>query len=167
MIIRTCLKDDVSSLSPLLEALWKTETWRNFNVMQKSYKLSYKRSIEKDPESCFVALIEDKIVGTARASVINEKVGAILNIMVLSDYRLKGIGSTLMKRCFSYLKAKGCKYATVEVYLNNTSAMKFYKRQGFKVPPFAFLLEIWSRFFNSKPTRAQKLSFRLSRPLET
>lgn len=55
----------------------------------------------------------------------------IHDLIVLSDYRGKGIGSKLLEAVADKAKASGCCKVTLEVRSQNTDARRLYERRGF------------------------------------
>ncbi len=62
----------------------------------------------------------------------HNNVGAIHEIVVLPDYRGRGIGSSLVRKALEYFKNKGLKKAELWVGDENEGAKKLYKKLGFK-----------------------------------
>jgi ribosomal-protein-alanine N-acetyltransferase len=62
------------------------------------------------------------------------KVGHVVSIGVLPDYRRLGIGSELMNRAMETLKnIYKCSEVYLEVRVSNEAAINFYDRLGFKI----------------------------------
>ncbi len=89
----------------------------------------------------FFALLEGQPVGHAGTWIDSEfvelkgiKRGFIDPMGVLKPYRRRGIGTALILRVLDYLKSKGMFEAELGVDdLNQTEAIKLYKKVGFKV----------------------------------
>lgn len=89
----------------------------------------------------FFALLEGKPVGHVGTWIDSKfvkfkgiKRGWIDPMGVLKLYRRRGIGTSLILRAFGYLKSKGMIEAELGVDdLNQTEAIKLYKKVGFKV----------------------------------
>ena len=56
----------------------------------------------------------------------------ILRIAVEPNWRGRGIGSWLLRRCFSSASEKGATRAFLEVRPSNQSAIALYRKQGFR-----------------------------------
>jgi RimJ/RimL family protein N-acetyltransferase len=56
-----------------------------------------------------------------------------LGMGVVKDFRGKGIGSSLIKAALSKAKANGMERVELEVFDNNTTAIKLYEKIGFKM----------------------------------
>ena len=77
---------------------------------------------------------KEKIVGTAKLLVEQKfhnnfsKMGHIEDVVVLEEYRGKGIGKLLMKKLIEFGKEKGC----YKIVLNcNQENVEYYKKLGF------------------------------------
>jgi ribosomal-protein-alanine N-acetyltransferase len=81
------------------------------------------------PIAAVACRLEDKDLATYKIN--------IMTLVVLDDYRQKGIGTALVKRI---LRAAKEQPRVVEAYLNvletNTGAVKLYERLGFSVTSF-------------------------------
>ena len=53
------------------------------------------------------------------------------NVVVLPEYRSKGIGKLLCDWCINKAKENNCKKVMLDAYLENEKAHKFYEREGF------------------------------------
>jgi ribosomal-protein-alanine N-acetyltransferase len=61
----------------------------------------------------------------------DEWMGQIITIDVVKDARRSGLGSRLLSAAEEKLKAGGCAYVSLEVAVDNLSAMRFYKKYGY------------------------------------
>lgn len=94
-----------------------------------------------DRHGWFFAISEDKPVGHVGAWIDSKfvkfkgiKRGWIATIGVLKPHRRKGIGTSLILRDMDYLKSQGMTEVELGVDdLNQTEAIKLYKKVGFKV----------------------------------
>lgn len=59
-------------------------------------------------------------------------VGAIHELVVLPEYRKKGIGKALVEKALEYFKSRGLEVAELWVGDENKQAMDFYKNLGFE-----------------------------------
>jgi ribosomal protein S18 acetylase RimI-like enzyme len=60
------------------------------------------------------------------------KVGEIHELVVLPEFRKRGIGSMLISKAFEYMRLKKREVAELWVGYKNFSARKFYKKLGFE-----------------------------------
>lgn len=107
-------------------------TWTKSNKGREYFK----DTLNNPNECCLIAEINRKKVGyiiagpkvsTSRKSKYIE----IHNMVVLPEYRSKGIGSMLINACLDWAKSKGFQKAYVNSYFDNKKAIEFYKRNGF------------------------------------
>ena len=63
----------------------------------------------------------------------NSKVAFISSIAVKREFLGKGIGSILMDEVKRHVREKKCESVQLEVYTQNTVAIKFYVKNGFTV----------------------------------
>jgi GNAT superfamily N-acetyltransferase len=64
------------------------------------------------------------------------------NVVVDADYRSKGIGKLLCDWIVREGRSKGCKTAVLDAYVENSSAHRFYFREGYVVRGFHFLKKL-------------------------
>ena len=85
--------------------------------------------LEKQPIGYVVAGVDERLNQEKSA-----KHGWILNIGVLKPYRQRDVGTSLMFRAMSYLKAQGMEDALLYVDDQNpTHAIKLYEKVGFQI----------------------------------
>lgn len=84
-----------------------------------------------DPNSVFLAAVQDgKVIGYAGMSVIIDE-GYIFNVAVTGSCRKKGVGSALIRELVTYGKKHGLCFITLEVRQSNTAAISLYSNFGF------------------------------------
>lgn len=97
----------------------------------------YVSDFGKDTDLCYVAEIDETIVGAVWTRIINDY-GHIddetpsLAISVLKEYRGLGIGTKLMKQILKALKEQGYKQVSLSVQKENY-AVDMYKKVGFRI----------------------------------
>lgn len=98
--------------------------------------------INKNNGKCFLAVENNKAIGLIMGSIppYDEydyldykcpKRGEIIELIVTSKTRSKGVGQALMNKIEDYFKSVGCEYVLVDVFGYNDLALKFYFRQGY------------------------------------
>ena len=87
--------------------------------------------IEKEPEGCFVALQDGKIVGSI-ISHIWGKVGWFGPLEVEATQQGQGIGKALVQESLKYLKSKGCTTRGCETMASSPKNVGFYMKMGFR-----------------------------------
>jgi ribosomal-protein-alanine N-acetyltransferase len=63
----------------------------------------------------------------------NRWIGRIITIDVDPAIQHSGVGTLLMSSAEAQLKQAGCDYVSLEVAVDNESALKFYKKHGYSV----------------------------------
>jgi N-acetylglutamate synthase-like GNAT family acetyltransferase len=77
----------------------------------------------------FIALFQNKIVGTARFHKSNESFGQIQYIVVEEPFRRKGIGAKLMEAIHLTAMNQLLKFTTLNA---NETALPFFEKMGYK-----------------------------------
>ncbi len=107
--------------------------WAHTEVGKKFYE----DKIKKESGVCFVAEIDNKIVGyfvggrKDVASYRNVTVAELENIYVLEEFRSKGVGKKLMEAFKNWAKELKVDKVAVNVFALNEKGINFYKREGF------------------------------------
>lgn len=92
----------------------------------------------RDVAGIWVAEEEGKIVGfiASDGNWFSKRegkvVGAIHELVILPEYRNKGIGKALVEKVIEYFKSRGLDTAELWVGDKNTQALEFYKSLGFE-----------------------------------
>ena len=87
---------------------------------------------------CFVAEVEEKIVGAAWARIMNDY-GHIddrtpsLALSVLKNFRRQGIATALMNKLLEKIFSEKFTQVSLSVQKSNEIALKFYEKLGFKI----------------------------------
>ena len=100
------------------------------------------KEVEDNNGKCFLALLEDKVVGLVMG-IIPEygeydyldykcpKRGVITELVVTKNIRSKGIGKELIEKIEDYFIEKNCEYVLIDVFAYNNRALEFYDRNGY------------------------------------
>ena len=78
-----------------------------------------------------IASVEDNVVGYVSINYVLDE-ATLLKIVVLQDFRRRGIGSLLINNMIDLLKTKDIKSIYLEVRDTNFSAKKLYEKYGFE-----------------------------------
>ena len=116
MIRKTKLKDLKIIYSLLQEGV------NSGKVLERS-----SREIQKVISSFFVYEKNGKVIGCCSLEIYNQKLAEIRSLVVSSEYRNRGIGSALVKRCLDEARRKG-----VHQVLSVTDRCDLFERFGFK-----------------------------------
>jgi len=81
----------------------------------------------------FGAEVDGRVVGwmTLGMESWNNRL-RIHEILVLEEYRRKGIGKLLLNKAKQIARQKNCRAIVLETQTNNVGAIAFYKKQGFE-----------------------------------
>ncbi|PSO46919.1 MAG: hypothetical protein BRC33_14095 [Cyanobacteria bacterium SW_9_44_58] len=89
------------------------------------------------PKATFdaIALIEEKIIGSARLRLVKKGVGGIAYVAVLPEFSRQGIGTQLMKFLLNLAQEKGLHTVRLR---SRVTAQNFYQKLGFSptIEPF-------------------------------
>ena len=110
-------------------ALWLSCKGMGLNDLDDSRE-GILRFLERNPNTCFTAEEDGRIVGVIIAGNDGRR-GYIYHTAVSPDYRKRGIGSALVDRAISALKALGINKAALVVFSRNEDGNAFWGRQGF------------------------------------
>ncbi len=82
---------------------------------------------------CILAVADSKTLGFILGHHYRTRRGHIVTLDVISSARSHGIGSLLMNALENRFRSSGCDLIFLEVAVNNSIALRFYKRHGFSV----------------------------------
>ena len=113
------------NLSPYFKDYYETLTFENRKraILQRAIGGDVKVDLAYDDS--------ERLVGYCVSSIDKLQTGEIDSIFVISEYRGKGIGATLMEKALEWLKSKGSKKNIVSVAVGNEMAYVFYEQFGF------------------------------------
>ena len=142
LIIRNAKLEDLKEILVLFDKLSVSDSpydkdvdlnWAH-TVSGKEY---FTKKIKKIDGVCFIAEIENKIVGyftAAKKEIPGYRlvvVADLENLVVDENFRNQGIGKKLVDSFTSWAKSIGVDRVSVNVFSGNEKGIKFYKRQGF------------------------------------
>ncbi|MBD5132007.1 MAG: GNAT family N-acetyltransferase [Clostridiales bacterium] len=110
-------------------ALWTSCAGMGLNNLDDS-KDGINKFLERNPETCFVALVDGLIVGVIIVGTDGRR-GYIYHTSVRSDYRKHGIGKTLVDTALSAVKLLGINKVALVVFERNANGNKFWEKMGF------------------------------------
>lgn len=125
MEIRTMTINDYEAVY----ALWMSCTGMGLNNLNDS-KDGISRFLQRNPDTCFVAVDEDRIVGVIIAGNDGRR-GYIYHTAVNPEYRKQGIGAALVESAMDALKDCGINKVALVVFDRNESGNVFWEKQGF------------------------------------
>ena len=97
--------------------------------------------IEKGYE-CLGVFDNDQLVGICGLWIlVKHYVGRHIepdNVMILPEYRNKGIGEEMMEWVYKYGRSKGCVASELNCYTTNSGGQKFWANEGYKILGFHY-----------------------------
>lgn len=81
---------------------------------------------------CLIIEKSNQILGFIVYSIIYDR-AEIVDIIIDEGSRRNGLGNLLLRAALDDCKKNGCKNISLEVKENNSSAINFYKTNGFKI----------------------------------
>ncbi len=142
-IIREASEDDISTISDLIVRLKKLNGEFDpmfkvvSDVIEKAENYT-REAIASDKDVVLVAEVEKKIVGMIKAVLRDRRFyepviqGIIVDFYILPENRRGKLGQDLLNRMVNALKQKGVEIVTAEFPTQNTIAVKFIQKQGFR-----------------------------------
>jgi len=121
---------DINNYSEIIK-LWKNTVGVGLSGKDDSKK-SIKKYLEKNPNTCFVAKTDGKIIGTIMAGNDGRR-GIIYHLMVKPEYRKTGIGEKLLKKAENGLKKEGIRKILILVFKNNKTGNIFWGNNGYLI----------------------------------
>ena len=114
--------------------LWKSTEGIGINDYDDSKK-SIKKFLEKNPNSCFVAEYNKKIIGTILGGNDGRR-ALIYHLMVKPEHRKNGIGKKLLENVEKGLKKEGIKKVYLTTFKENEIGNRFWENNGYEIRDF-------------------------------
>lgn len=111
--------------------LWLSCKGMGLNTMDDS-RDGIEKFLRRNPDTCFVAEYEDKIVGAVIAGSDGRR-GYIYHTAVSPEQRRQGIASKLVEAVMSALEKIGIAKAALVVFDRNVDGNAFWEKSGFTV----------------------------------
>jgi len=126
--------DNIFSIIPLLRML-------NDKITEETLQERLTEMVKNGYE-CMGAYDNDKLIGICGLWVLTKYyVGRHLepdNVMILPEYRGKGIGEAMMESVYAYGRSKGCVASELNCYVTNSGGQKFWANEGYKIIGFHY-----------------------------
>lgn len=148
MTIRRARQSDILALNKLLQDILQVHHEARPDIFrsegQKFSEDELKKLLDNPAKSVFVYELEGQVVGhlfceitTAIGDVLEPvKTLYIDDLCVASAARGQKIGEQLYEFALSYAKEQGCHNLTLDVWADNSGAVRFYERLGLKPQKF-------------------------------
>lgn len=113
------------------------------DIFRKLYREWIVQSVKKKIANViFVAKVDSDIVGLVTLSIKNN-IGTIGLISVDAHYQGSGIGTKLLSKVKTYLFDNNIFVLKVATQLDNSQALSFYKKGGFKIESITNIYHLW------------------------
>ncbi len=110
-------------------ALWMSCAGMGLNDLDDSEE-GIRRYLERNPGTCFVAVVEGQTVGAILAGHDGRR-GYIYHTAVAPAWQRQGIGAKLVDAALEALRAEGINKAALVVFARNEAGNAFWERMGF------------------------------------
>ena len=113
------------------------------NEYSKLYKKWLDKSIDDKKTKVFINLIDNKIAGF----ITLEEEENCFNIGLLAveeEFKGRGVAASLIKYCEYFTFEKGKNHIEVVTQGHNIPAIKFYKKNGFKINKIKYIHHYWN-----------------------
>ena len=148
--------EDLENIKDILEVDFD-EFW-NYETL--------KEELESNFSKYFIAKQNDNIVGFAGLKIILDEAD-LMNIVTKKCCRHEGIASNIMDKLIEYCKQEKIKCINLEVNIQNSIAINFYKKYNFKenITPSGKQLALCSfKIAFRHPKTHRKLEFKIDKP---
>jgi ribosomal protein S18 acetylase RimI-like enzyme len=110
--------------------------WKNTEGVGLSGNDDSKESIEifldKNPNTCFIAEINEEIIGTIMGGNDGRR-GHIYHLMVKPEYRKNGIAKELLEQTEKGFEKEGIRKIFLTVFKKNEIGNNFWEKSGYKI----------------------------------
>ena len=125
MQIRNMRKEDYSAVY----ALWLSCKGMGLNNVDDTEE-SIARFLERNPETNFVAVEDDRIIGVLMAGYDGRR-GYIYHTAVREENRRQGVGEALVEAVLQAFRSVGISKAALVVFARNETGNAFWEKMGF------------------------------------
>ena len=112
-------------------SLWLSCKGMGLNDLDDS-RTGIEKFLKRNPETCFVAEINDKLIGVIMAGNDGRR-GYIYHTAVHPDFRNQGVARTLVETVMKALKECGISKVALVVFERNQAGNDFWEKLGFTV----------------------------------
>jgi len=126
-------KEELSIIIPLLKLL--NDSSANEAVLEQRLE-----EMKNNNYQCVGVFEDNRLIGICGAWVLHKHyVGKHIeldNVMILPEYRGKGIGEEMIAWLETWAKEQGCVAGELNCYVQNSAGLKFWLNQGYRVLGF-------------------------------
>lgn len=152
--VRKAKQADAEDLAKLFIEFWKVhqpmdplmKVEKEFLALERQIK-EIKKGLKKKNTYFFVAVKDNKVIGFVSFMIQKsedyfqiKKYGYSDAAVIARQYRGKGVFPKIVKAGLEFLKSKGIKYISIDVYNQNKRALDAWQNLGFK-PICTFLIK--------------------------
>ena len=127
-------KENIQSIIPLLQIL-------NDKISKEVLQERLAEMVERGYE-CLGVYEGDQLIGICGLWILMKYyVGRHLepdNVMILPEYRGKGIGEKMMEWVYEYGRSKGCIASELNCYVSNSGGQKFWANEEYRIIGFHY-----------------------------
>lgn len=109
--------------------LWMNSKNMGFNNVDDTRE-GIEKLARKNPNTCFLAMEGDKVVGTVLAGNDGRR-GYVYHLLVVEEMRKQGIGRALIDAMLEGMRLEGISKVALVVFAYNDTANAFYEKIGF------------------------------------
>lgn len=109
--------------------LWESTPGMGLNPADDSFE-GIERYLQRNPESCFVAEEDGRVLGTILAGHDGRR-GYIYHLAVAKDFQRQGLGRELAGQAISALQRQGIRKAALVAFRSNSTGNAFWESLGF------------------------------------
>lgn len=110
-------------------SLWMSCAGMGLNSLDDT-KDGIARFLERNPETCFVAMVDGSIIGAILVGTDGRR-GYIYHTAVHPDFRKQGIAKTLVDTALFAVESLGINKIALVVFGRNTDGNEFWEKMGF------------------------------------
>lgn len=124
MLIKPYIPEYETAVVELWERCELTRLWNN-------PKLDIERKMKVNPELFLVGLQDGRVIASVMGGYEGHR-GWVNYLAVDCEYRRQGLGRQMMEAVEEKLLEKGCPKINIQIRGDNTEAMAFYDKIGYK-----------------------------------
>ena len=121
--IRKMISDDY------LDAIQLWQSLPGLGLSSADQQDAITRFLEKNPNTCFIALDGEKVIGTVLGGNDGRR-GYLYHLAVHLEYQRLGLGRQLSEACLAALKLEGLQKCHIFVISSNFEGLRFWERLG-------------------------------------
>ena len=115
---------------PAVKQLWEN-AGPGIHLRRSDELDEIEKKLQRDPDLFLVAELHGRVIGSVLGGFDGRR-GMMYHLAVAAPHRSQGIGAALMEELERRLRLKGCIRYYLLVTRENTEAMRFYERRGWR-----------------------------------